>query len=562
MAEVHGGMLLARQLQQDGIDTVFGVLAGPMQHAFQALDAIGIRVVGTRHEEQAAFMAQAWGFLRGRAGIVITGSGPGTLNAVPAMHVAAANGWPLVVLGGSTATRERGVGGFQECDQIAYAAPSTKWIERVDAPDRIPEMLHIAIGRAEADRPGAVYLDFPAQVMWSPGAEAVLDRTAHSPRIFRSHPDPAGVATIADAILAARKPLLIVGKGATWQRAGDDLTLLADLGIPFVADPMAKGTIPDDHPACAGAARSQALAGADLVVMIGGRFDWMFSAYHRVREERLAPTIIQIVTGETELHDGVPVDIGMVAAAGPAAKAIAAEIERRGTPAAWEPWQRELAQLAATRTQTLHDRPRSTEVIDHHTLWRTVAELADRDAIIVTDGEATAGVGRIAMPAQHPATRLDPGTSSCMGVGVPYAIGAKLAQPDRQVVAVLGDYAFGASALEVETAQRLGLDVTFIVDNNAGIVGEYFQQAWFGPNGQPIASLLPARYDTLATMVGAHGLSITHPDELAGAIRSALDRRGVSVVNVFTDRMDHGLKRGSGWATTGYAFSENTTMGY
>ena len=165
MAEIDGGRIVARQLKASGIDTIFGVVAGPMIEVFAGAQAEGLRVVGCRHEENAAFMASAWGWLRRRPGVLVVGSGPGMTNAVTPMHVATASGMPLLVLGGSAYAGTLGVGGFQEADQLAFAAPGCKWTGQVDRTERIGEWLHLALGRAQHGRPGAVYLDFPGHLV-------------------------------------------------------------------------------------------------------------------------------------------------------------------------------------------------------------------------------------------------------------------------------------------------------------------------------------------------------------------------------------------------------------
>jgi thiamine pyrophosphate-dependent acetolactate synthase large subunit-like protein len=566
--QVEGGHLVARQLLAEGIDTVFGVMAGPMQYAFRAGPKEGMRVISCRHEEQAAFMAQAWGYLRGTAGVVMAGSGPGMANCVPAMLVAKESALPLVVLGGSVASRERGVGGFQEADQMAMAGPLCKWSVQVDSVDRIPEYIHMAIGKAATGRPGVVYLDFPAELLWQHASATALEACRSCARVAVAHPDPAAVDEAAELLAAAERPLLLVGKGAAWSGASTGLTALADAGIPFITSPMARGVIPTGHPLDAAPVRSHALAEADTVLMVGGRFNWMFPPYHRVRSSERTPRIVQVDIEPEEFHSGVPVELGIVGDAAVTSEALVTALRGRSRSAGQADWVAELTRRREPKVAELSERLAAraagagSDLINHYDVWREVRDAADDDAIVVMDGEHTPGVGRIVMPAAYPRRRLDIGTTSCMGVGVPYAIGAKAAHPDTQVVAVLGDYAFGASAMEIETAARVGLNVTFVVDNNCGIGGKFFQDAWFGLDGQQVAALLPARYERLAEMVGAHHEYVEKPADLGPALRRALAADAVSVVNVVTDPFDHGLKRGPNYLTTGYYFSEVTTIGY
>ncbi|MBP8926698.1 MAG: thiamine pyrophosphate-binding protein, partial [Pseudomonadales bacterium] len=220
MTEIDGGRITARQLRAAGIDTVFGVVAGPMIGVLAGAQAEGLRVVGCHHEENAAFMASAWGYVNRKPGVVVVGSGPGMTNAVTPMYVATASAMPLVVLGGSVRDEQRGIGGFQEADQMAFAMPACKWTQRIGNVERIPELLHLGLGKAVSGRPGAVYLDFPAQVVSNNMPEASLRLRAAAPEMARPHADPAAIERVAEMLARAERPLLIIGKGAAWADAG------------------------------------------------------------------------------------------------------------------------------------------------------------------------------------------------------------------------------------------------------------------------------------------------------------------------------------------------------
>ena len=280
MAEIHGGQIAARQLRAAGIDTVFGVVAGPMIELFAGAQEAGLRVVGCRHEINGGFMAQAWGWQKKRAGVLIVGSGPALTNAITPLYVATASALPMVVLGGSAFGGTLGLGAFQELDQLALAKPACKWTGQVDRTDRIAEWIHLALGKAASGRPGGVYLDFPGHLV---GKRVPEEQVAlrGAPEITQPWPDPDAIARTADLLESAERPLLLIGKGAAWADAGPALAQLADLGIPYVTSPMARGTLPDDHPNFANAARSQALSGADVIVMFGGRFNWIFGLGRR-----------------------------------------------------------------------------------------------------------------------------------------------------------------------------------------------------------------------------------------------------------------------------------------
>jgi len=531
----NGGQLAARQLAAAGIDTIFGVVAGPMIEVLSGAVEEGIRVVNCRHEVSAGLMAAAWGWVKRRPGVCVVGSGPALTNAVTPMHVATESAMPLVVLGGSTYGPTRGLGGFQEADQRAFARPACKWTLEVDSAERIPELVHLALGRSTAGRPGAVYLDFPGH--WvsrrvPPERQRLRER---APEVAPPHPDPRAVERIAEGLARAERPLLAIGKGAAWAGAGEALRRLADRGIPYVTSPMARGTIPDDHPGFANGARSAALRGADFLLMVGGRFNWIFGFGGA---ERFAPgvRIAQIDVEAEEFHGGADVELGVVADAAAAAEAVDRALEGRTLRCADGAW---LAHLRETRERNeagLRAAMASDAVpVDPHRLVAEVRDVLPRNAIVAVDGETIMGIARQIVPVYGERHILNSGTTGCMGTGVPFALGAKLARPDAPVVAILGDYAFGAAALEIETAARVGAPVVFVVANNEGIAGHAIQDGLFPPGAPPVASLLPAHYEKLAELVDGHAERVDTPAAIRPALERALASERPSLVHVRVD---------------------------
>ena len=535
MAEIDGGRIAARQLKAAGVDTVFGVVAGPMIELFAGAQAEGLRVVGCRHEENAAFMASAWGYVSRKPGVVIAGSGPGMTNTVTSMHVATASGMPLVVLGGSAYAGTLGFGAFQEADQRAFAAPGCKWTGQVDRTDRIGEWLHLALGHAMAGRPGAAYLDFPGHHVARRVPEEKVRLRETRPQVARPHPDPAALERVAAMLAAAERPLVVVGKGAAWAEAGPALTRLVDLGIPYVASPMARGVIPDDDPRFMNGARSSALAGADAILMVGGRFNWIFG-FGRPPRYRPDVRIAQIDVAAEEMTSAAEVEIGIVADAAVAAEQLAEALAGRALASARSGWRAELAAKRDANEAALRKLCETDSVpINPYRLVHEVREAAGRDVTLVEEGETIMGICRALLPSYRARARLNAGTTGCMGTGVPYALGARLARPEQPVLAVLGDYAFGAAALEVETAARVGIPAVFVVADNEGIAGHLIQDHMLPPGSPPIASLLPARYEKLAEMVGGHGEYVEKPEEIRPALERALASGRVAVVHVRVD---------------------------
>jgi thiamine pyrophosphate-dependent acetolactate synthase large subunit-like protein len=535
VSELNGGQIAARQLCASGVDTIFGVVAGPMIELFAGAAELGMTVVGCRHEESAAFMAMAWGYVTKRPGVCVVGSGPGMTNAVTPLHVATESAMPLVVLGGSVHGPMRGLGGFQEADQVAFAAPGSKWTRQVDRTESIPDLVHLALGRAVSGRPGGVYLDFPGQVVSRRLASERVRLRTRLPQTSAPHPDPSAIDRVADLLAAAERPLVVVGKGAAWADAGPEVRRLVDPGIPYVASPTARGTIPDDHPHFVNAARGAALRGADAIVMIGGRWNWIFG-FGRAPRYREDVRIAQIDVVAEEMYSAADVEIGLVADARAAAAQLAHALEGRALRTRATSWLRELqAQRAANEAQLAGAMNDDSTPIDPHRLVRDLVAALPRGSSVSIDGETIMGIGRALVPSHRPRSLLNAGTTGCMGTGVPYAIGAKLARPELPSVALVGDYAFGAAAIEVETAARIGANVVFVVANNEGIAGHLIQDHLFPPGAPQIAALLPARYEKLAEMVDAHSEYVEKPDGIRPALERALAAARPAVVHVRVD---------------------------
>ena len=535
MADLNGGQITARQLKAAGVDTIFGVVGGPMIQVFAGAAELGMKVVNCRHEESACFMASAWGYVNRKPGVMVAASGPGMTNTVTPLHVATESSMPLVVLGGSTHGTTRGIGGFQEADQMAFARPGCKWTQQVDSSERIAELVHLALGKSVNGRPGAVYLDFPGQLVAKRIAEEDARIRETQPRIFAPHPDPAAIDQVADLLAEAKRPLVMVGKGAAWADAGEPLERLVGLGLPYVTSPMGRGVVADDNALFMNAARSYALASADAIVMLGGRFNWVFQFGRRPRYAD-GVRIAQIDIQAEELYSAAAVEIGVVADAAHASAALAERLAGRDLASGDGAW---VAALAAKRNENearIAKRIESDAIpLDPHRVIREIRDAVSRDTTICVDGEITMGVARVVLPSYVARSRLNAGTTGCMGTGVPYAIGAKLARPDAPCIAVVGDYAFGAAAMELETAARVGANVVFVVCNNEGIAGHSIQDGMF-PQGAPrIASLLPANYEKLAEMIDGHAERVERPEELEPALRRALGANRPAVVHVLVD---------------------------
>jgi thiamine pyrophosphate-dependent acetolactate synthase large subunit-like protein len=423
------------------------------------------------------------------------------------------------------------MGDFQEMPQVRAAAPFCKWATCIDRAERIPWFVSQAVRRSLRGRPGPVYLDLPADVITAEVEMPGLEALGSALEIPRPPAEAAGVERAVQAIADAERPLLILGKGAAWSDASAEARRLAErLQLPFVPSAMGKGVISDTHPLAFGGARSHALRGSDLIVLAGARFNWTF---HFGRPPRFAENVdvIQIDIEPDEIGRNVPARVGLVGDVKTTFQQMldaAQEVEVRVDRRAWIESLRERRQKNAEAIAPLvHSDAAFTNL---HRMFREIRELVGDDAILVADGEHTMAVSRVMQEMHAPRQRLDAGTSGCMGVGVPYAIGAQIARPEKRVVCVNGDYAFGWNAMEIETAVRHDLPILFVVANNGTIRpgAVAFDNHAFTP-GQMV------RYDLMMEAVGGHGENVERADQLRPALERALASGRASLVNLAVD---------------------------
>jgi 2-hydroxyacyl-CoA lyase 1 len=535
MSEIRGATVIARALRQQGVEYMFGVVGFPVVPIAVAAQREGIRYLGFRNEQAASYAAGAVGYLTGRPGACLAVSGPGMVHAIAGLSNAWANCWPMILLGGANDSYQNGRGAFQEAPQIEAARPFVKYAARPDRPERLPFYVEQAVRTSLYGRPGAVYLDLPNDVITARLDEEKLELPPRCPEPPRTLAEPEAVERALAALRSAQRPLVIVGKGAAYARAEREVRELVDrTQLPFLASPMGKGVIPDDHALSVAPARSHALQSADVVLLIGARLNWIM---HFGLPPRFAEgvRVIQIDVAAEEIGTNVPAEVALVGDA----RAVAAQLNdalRR------EPWTypRDSEWWTALRNAVEENRAAvdamlqdDSEPMGYYRVLREVRDLIPRDAIICSEGANTMDIGRSVLPNYEPRHRLDAGSFGTMGVGLGFAIAAAVVHPDRKVVAVEGDSAFGFSGMEVEVACRYKLPITFIVINNNGI-GAGVEE--LPPEGIPPFVYTPgAHYERVIEAFGGRGYFVTRPAELGPALKEALADPTPSVVNVLID---------------------------
>jgi 2-hydroxyacyl-CoA lyase 1 len=528
MATMTGGSILMKALRNEGVDTVFNLPGDPMALVYEACKAESVRIFTFRHEQAAALAAQAFSYTTGRIGVAMVASGPAMTNAVTALETARSNCWPMLLVGGSGDLRRRGRGDFQEAPQVAAAAPFCKLSIGVEDAHRIPYLVNTAVRTAMSGRPGPVYIDLPSDTITADVEEDEVHMFEPVPAAARPAGDAALIRGAVDAIQRSERPLLLIGKGVAWSGGSDAMRRLVDqLQIPFVPSPMGKGIVPDDHPLCAAGARSYALSHADLVILAGARFNWIF---HFGEPPRFAEDVkvVQIDIEPSEIGNGVPATVGIVGDARTVLEQLGEEAgtsSRRRLESSWLndlQAERQKNEDAVASLVNSEDAP-----MNLYRMFRGVTEALERNATVAVDGENTMAISRAMLPNYLPAHRLDAGESGCMGVSVPYALGAAIARPGTQVLSMNGDFAFGWNGMEIETALRHKLPVVFVIANNGSIGAER--------TGTDLDNLGVVRYDRMMEGFGGYAEYVQSPAQLKPALVRAFAAGGPALLNVAID---------------------------
>ncbi len=550
MAEVDGATLIARSLKQHGIEYMFGIVGVPVVPIAFAAQREGIQYFGMRHEQSASYAAQAVGYLTGRPGACLAVSGPGMTNAISGLANAWSNRWPMILLGGASDISQHGMGAFQEAPQVDAARPWCKYAAEVDRVDRIPYFVEQAVRTSIYGRPGPVYLDLPADVIGGKVDEAAAPQRPRVPDAPRSFADPASVEAAMAALKSAERPLVIVGKGAAYAHAEDEVrAFIESTQLPFLATPMGKGVVPDDHPLSVGAARSFVLQNADLVLLMGARLNWIL---HFGLPPRFNPDVrvIQMDIAAEEIGTNVSTEVALVGDA----KAITGQLngvlrEQPWQFAAENTWRTGIAKKITDNQATTQVQFDDDSVpMNYYRVLREIRDILPRDAIIASEGANTMDIGRTVLPNFLPRHRLDAGSFGTMGVGLSFAIAAQAVNPGARVVAVEGDSAFGFSGMEVEVACRYGMPITFIILNNNGISG--------GPSTidrsrplLPMALLPQARYEKVIEAFGGDGYFVETPDQLRPTLEKAFASGKPNVVNIMINAQAQRKAQEFGWLT-------------
>ena len=538
-----GFHLIIDALQANGLNTIYGVPGIPITDFGRMAQAAGMRVISFRHEQHAGNAAAIAGYLTKKPGLCLTVSAPGFLNGLTALANATTNCFPMILISGSS---EREIvdlqqGDYEEMDQLAIAKPLCKAAFRILHAEDIGIGVARAIRAAVSGRPGGVYLDLPAKLFGqvmdaAQGARSIVKVIDPAPAQL---PARYAVQRALDVIKSAKRPLIILGKGAAYAQADDTIRAFVEKsGIPYLPMSMAKGLLPDDHAQSAGAARSLALKESDVVIMLGARLNWLLShGKGKSWGEPGSKRFVQVDIEPREMDSNVEIAAPLV---GDIESCLSALLQEMGESWAQPPtdWvdalnQKRDANLAKMATK-LHSNV--VEPMDFHSaLGALKTVIKERpDIMLVNEGANTLDFARSIIDMYQPRKRLDVGTWGIMGIGMGAAVAAAV-ETGKPVLAVEGDSAFGFSGMEVETICRYNLPVCIVVFNNNGIYRGTDVNPTGGADVAPTVFVKNARYDQMMAAFGGVGVSVVNRDELSQAVNEALDSGKPTLINAVID---------------------------
>jgi acetolactate synthase-1/2/3 large subunit len=528
----HGGRLIARRLKAHGVSKLFTLSGGHLFSIYDGCREEGIDIVDVRHESTAAFAAEGWAKVTREAGVCALTAGPGVTNGMSAMASAQANHSPMVVLGGRAPALRWGQGSLQEIDHVPFVRPLTKLAATAGGTEEICGLMDLAFQAALAPHSGPAFLDFPLDYVFMEGAELALESDDPTNDAVVARASSAAIEKAGELLAEAERPVIMAGTDLYWGRGEQELLALAEtLRIPVFLNGLARGCVPADHELFFSRARSQGLKGADVALVIGVPMDFRL-AFGASFGEETEIVVVDVAEPErthpravaAECYGSLPSTLeDLRAAAG--AKALASE--------AW------VAELRATETER-RDAERAEREDDRAPLhpmrlYAELGEVLDRDAIVIGDGgDFVSYAGRV-IDSYQPGCWLDPGPFGCLGTGPGYALAAKLAHPERQVVLMLGDGAFGFSGMEFDTLARHGVNIVAVMGNN-GIWALEKHPMEFLYGYSVAAELRPeTRYDQVVEALGGYGELVSTPQELKPALERAFSSGKPALVNVLTD---------------------------
>ena len=526
----HGGHLIARRLRAHGVSKLFTLSGGHLFSIYDGCRAEGIDIVDVRHESCAAFAAEGWAKVTRTPGVAALTAGPGVTNGLSAIASAKQSNSPMLVLGGRAPAMRWGQGSLQEIDHVPFVAPLTKLAATAESTAEIAPLIDEALACAMRPHGGPTFLDFPLDYVFMEAEEVASEARLPRPGA-QPGADGDAIERAAAVLASAQRPVIMAGTNLYWDHGEDALLELAQtLRIPVFLNGLARGCVPADHELFHSRARGMGLSGADVAMVIGVPMDFRLGFGSAFGEDTEIIVIDAAEPGRAhpravtaELYGGLPATLSTLR-------------EAVGGALSTSAWLGDLqTEEAAKREAERAEREDGRGPLHPLRLYAELSAMLDRDAIVIGDGgDFVSYAGRV-IDTYQPGCWLDPGPFGCLGTGPGYALAAKLAHPDRQVVLLLGDGAFGFSGMEYDTLARHGVNVVGVMGNN-GIWGLEKHPMEFLYGYSVAADLRPGtRYDQVVEALGGHGELVERPEDLRPALERSLSCGRPALVNVLTD---------------------------
>lgn len=532
-SEILGGGLVARALRNEGVKKIFSLSGGHINPVYDGCLTEGIEIIDTHHEQAAVHMAEGWARYTGQPGVAVVTAGPGVANALPGMAVAAQSGVPLVLIGARSSLARRDIGSMQDVDQLELLRPLTKWARQVYQVERIPEYVATAFRQALSGRPGPVFLEIPVDIM---GESTELDSVRFPSSYYcKARPCAADleINAAAELLASAERPLILAGSGVFWSDAASELTDFAETyGIPVYTRNMGRGTFPENHD-LAGGFFPIGLMQADVVLILGTRLDWTVG-YGRPPLLKMSTKTIHVDIEAAEIGQNRPADVGLVGDI----KAILDQLKDglKGKQMQIEDsWVYTIQVMrAAARESNLQGVDPEAKPIHPAVLCQKLGTLLPENSSLVVDGGDIAVFANLTMDALSPSSLIWIGAFGHLGIGLPFAIAGKLADPERPIFLLTGDGAFGFSAMEFATAVRHGVPVIIIISNDGGWgqIRRRQKQDFGRTVGVELGAI---RYDQIAQTLGGFGAQVEKLEDLEKVLQDAVKSGLPACINVKTE---------------------------
>uniref|UniRef100_A0A6A7G7L4 2-hydroxyacyl-CoA lyase 2 n=1 Tax=Hirondellea gigas TaxID=1518452 RepID=A0A6A7G7L4_9CRUS len=529
---IIGAEVVVKSLKSQGVDLMFGVVGIPITPIAIACRRNGVKYIGMRNEQAASYAAGAAGYMLGKPAACLVVSGPGLIHGLAGIGNAWVNNWPMILISGCEEFNQDQMGAFQAGPQEKTVNPFVKFSGRPASVERIPYFIEKACRVSVYGRPGPTFVSIAANLISGQIQESKLVYPPQYAPPPRSLADPVFVEKAVSAILSAKRPLIIVGKGAAYARAEhESLQIVEETQIPFLPTPMGKGVIPDDHPLSIAPARSLALK-ADVILLLGARLNWQM---HYGSGVRFDPHVkfIQIDICPEELGNNVQPYVALFGDLSSVISQLLTSLRREKYRLNQPQWTDSLK----ARVQVNVIKQNAKLAVDknpmsYERVFKDVRDVLPRDCILVSEGANTMDIGRTILPNFEARSRLDAGTWGTMGVGMGFAIAAAIVHPNKKIVAVEGDSAFGFSSAELEAACRHNLNICVIIINNNGV---YRGETNVPPDiydAPPTSLTANAHYELIADAFGGKGFFVNTYQELLPTLKEAMSLTVPTVVNV------------------------------